>query len=58
VATYEFHPPVIIMLARVLHELSMPALAKAVVLTGLSGGASFVLSETVFRRVPLLRQIL
>ena len=57
-SVYVFHPPIIILLARWLHDLAMPALVKVAVLTGLSAIVSFGLSHTVFRRIPLLRKIL
>jgi fucose 4-O-acetylase-like acetyltransferase len=57
-SVYVFHPPIVVMAARVLHGVLWPALAKFVVLTCLSTVASFVLSAAVFRRIPGLRRIL
>jgi surface polysaccharide O-acyltransferase-like enzyme len=57
-SVYVFHPPIVIMIARSLHGISMPALVKIAVLTGLSAVAAFTLSDTVLRRLPLLREIL
>lgn len=57
-AVYLFHPPVIIALALLLHALPAAALFKAVLLTVTAAVATFALSALVFRRIPLLRQIL
>jgi glucan biosynthesis protein C len=57
-SVYVFHPPIVVMTARVLHGVAWPALSKFVALTCLSAVASFVLSAAVFRRIPALRQIL
>jgi hypothetical protein len=57
-SVYAFHPPIVIMAARLLHGMSWPALPKFIVLTVLSTVASFVLSVAVFRRIPGLRRIL
>jgi len=57
-SVYVFHPPLVVMTARVLHWVAWPALPKFVALTCLSAVASFVLSAAVFRRIPALRRIL
>jgi surface polysaccharide O-acyltransferase-like enzyme len=57
-AVYLFHPPVIIALALLLHPLSLPALAKAALLTVAAAVATFTLSAVVFRRLPILSRIL
>jgi glucans biosynthesis protein C len=55
---YVFHPPIVIVTARMLHRLAVPAIPKFVILTLLAAAASFILSAGVFRRVPLLQRIL
>jgi hypothetical protein len=57
-SVYVFHPPIVVMAARMLHGLSSPAVSKVVILTGLSSVASFALSAAVFRRIPGLRRFL
>ena len=57
-SVYVFHPPILILCARLLHPVLWPALLKFVLLTFLSAVASFVLSAAVFRRIPVLREIL
>ena len=57
-SVYVFHPPILILLARLLHPVSWPVLVKFVVLWVLSAICSFALSAAVFRRIPLLRKIL
>jgi glucan biosynthesis protein C len=57
-AVYLFHPPILIAIALGLHSLELPIVAKTIVLTALAGVASFGLSAMVFRRIPILRQIL
>jgi fucose 4-O-acetylase-like acetyltransferase len=57
-SVYVFHPPIVVMGARLLHGVLWPALIKVVILTCLSSTASFVLSAAVFRRIPLLRRVL
>ena len=57
-AVYVFHPPILIIGARLLHCLAWAPLAKFVVLTVLTAVAAFALSARVFRRIPLLRAIL
>ncbi len=55
---YVFHPPILIITARMLHAVEIPAIPKFVMLTLLAAVASFVLSAAVFRRTPLLQRIL
>ncbi len=55
---YVFHPPIVILTARMLHGVAIPAIPKFAVLTLLAAIASFVLSAAVFRRIPVLRRIL
>jgi glucans biosynthesis protein C len=57
-SVYVFHPPIVILAARVLHRFSWPAIPKFLALTGIAIVVSFVLSATMFRRIPLLRSIL
>jgi Acyltransferase family len=57
-AVYVFHPPIVILLARLLHPFLLPAIPKFLLLTFLAVILSFALSAAVFRRIPLLRDIL
>ena len=57
-AVYLFHPPVLIAIALLLHGLSAPALVKDLMLSSGACVATFVLSGLIFRRIPLLRNIL
>ena len=57
-SVYVFHPPIVILAARLLHHFSWPAIPKFIALTCIAVVASFVLSATVFRRIPVLRVIL
>lgn len=57
-AVYVFHPPIVIAGARLLQRLSLHPLAKFALLTGFAVIVSFALSAAIFRRIPLLRQIL
>jgi glucan biosynthesis protein C len=57
-AVYLFHPPVLIALAIALHSLAAPALVKAALLTAGAAVVTFVLSATVFRRLPGLSRLL
>ena len=57
-SVYVFHPPILILAARVLHCISWPAIPKFVALTYIAVVLSFVLSAAVFRRIPILRAIL
>src|SRR5581483_5028134 len=51
-SVYVFHPPVVIMAARILHGISWHPLLKFVLLTGVAAAVSFTLSAAVFRRIP------
>lgn len=57
-SVYVFHPPIVILAARVLHAFPWPPLLKFVVLTAAGIATSFILSAAVFRRIPVLRRIL
>ena len=57
-SVYVFHPPILILAARALHSLAWPAIPKFCLLTTIAAVASFTLSAAVFRRIPLLRDIL
>ena len=57
-SVYVFHPPIVIMAARMLHGCLCPPVVKFIILTCLGVVASFALSAAVFRRIPLLREIL
>lgn len=57
-SVYVFHPPVVILGARMLHGLGWHIVAKFALLTVLASVVSFGLSAAVFRRIPLLRAIL
>jgi len=57
-SVYVFHPPILIMVARMLHPLHGPAVFKFALLTCLVTVLSFSLSALVFRRIPILREIL
>ncbi len=57
-SVFGFHPPFVILGARLLHGLPLVPLAKFVVLTGLGVSVTYALSALVFRRIPYLRAIL
>lgn len=57
-SVYVFHPPIVILGARMLHGIEWPPLIKFVMLTTIGVVVSFALSAAVFRRIPLLRAIL
>jgi peptidoglycan/LPS O-acetylase OafA/YrhL len=57
-SVYVFHPPILIAAARLLSAVHGPPLLKFVSLTVVAAVASFVLSATVFRRIPGLRAML
>jgi glucan biosynthesis protein C len=57
-AVYLFHPPVLIAIAIALHGFGAPALIKVLVLSLATCFAAFALSGLIFRRLPLLRNIL
>ena len=57
-AVYAIHPPVLIMSARLIQPLQWPSAALFATLWALAGIGSFASSALVFRRLPLLKQIL
>jgi glucans biosynthesis protein C len=57
-AVYLFHPPVIIAIAILLHEVAGPPLLKAALLTLAAAFITFSFAALVLRRVPLLRRVL
>lgn len=57
-AVYLFHPPVIVGLALLFRGFEAPALARAATLTAAAAVVTFALCALVFRRIPLLQQIL
>jgi hypothetical protein len=56
-SVYVFHPPLVILGARLLQGVAWHPLSKFAVLTIIASAASFVLSAAVFRRIPGLRAI-
>lgn len=57
-SVYVFHPPIVIIGARMVHGVPWPPLVKFAALTCIGVVASFGLSAAVFRRIPVLRAIL
>jgi glucan biosynthesis protein C len=57
-AVYLFHPPVIIVLAILLHGVAAPPLLKAALLTLSAAVVTFSAAALVLRRIPPLRRIL
>jgi surface polysaccharide O-acyltransferase-like enzyme len=57
-SVYVFHPPLVIIGARMLHSVTWEPLVKFAVLTFIACVTSFLASATVFRRIPVLRSIL
>lgn len=57
-AVYVFHPPIVILAARLLHSLAAPPIVKFLVLTIAGVVVTYVLSAAVFRRLPVLRSIM
>ena len=57
-SVYVFHPPFVILGARLLHPIVGAPLFKFAALTLVACAATFVLSAAVFRRIPVLRTIL
>ncbi len=55
---YVFHPPIVIAIARLMHGLAWPPLAKFGLLTAASALVSFAICAVLLRRLPLLRRIL
>jgi glucans biosynthesis protein C len=57
-SAYVFHPPFVIIAARLLQSVLWLPILKFVVVTLLGAAASFSLSAVLFRRIPVLRRIL
>ncbi len=57
-AVYVFHTPILISISRMISGVHFPLLLKFAALTLISIAVSYALSSWVFRRLPLLRQIL
>ena len=57
-AVYVFHAPILIALSRMFSGVHGPLLLKFAVLTLVSIAVSYALSSLLFRRLPLLKQIL
>lgn len=57
-AVYVFHPPVLIAITLLMHPWQGPAVARFVVASVLAVTATFLVSEFVFRRIPLLKKVL
>jgi glucans biosynthesis protein C len=57
-SVYVFHPPIVILGARLLHPLAWNPIAKFAALTMLAIVATYALSELAFRRIPFLKAIL
>lgn len=57
-SVYVFHPPILIYAATALRSLRWPSVAMFLMLWFIAVIASFTLSATVFRRIPILKRIL
>jgi surface polysaccharide O-acyltransferase-like enzyme len=57
-SVYVFHPPILILAARLLHGVMWQPTLKFLVLTVIAASASFLLSAAVFRQTPFLQRIL
>lgn len=57
-AVYLFHTPILIALSKVMIGLHIPLLLKFVVLTLISIAVTYTLSALIFRKIPLLKNIL
>jgi glucans biosynthesis protein C len=57
-SVYVFHPPIVILGARLLHGVHWHPLLKFAALTLIGVVATYALSAAVFRRIPYLRAIL
>jgi fucose 4-O-acetylase-like acetyltransferase len=57
-SVYVFHPPVVILMARLMQGMHWHPLLQFCLLTLISAVLSFVLSAVVFRKIPFLRQVL
>jgi hypothetical protein len=57
-SVYVFHPPIVILAARILHGCLWPPILKFIILTAIGAVVTFALSAALFRRIPILRNIL
>ena len=57
-AVYVFHAPILIALSRIISGIHAPLLLKFVALTLISIAVSYALCSFLFRKLPLLKQIL
>jgi surface polysaccharide O-acyltransferase-like enzyme len=57
-SVYVFHPPIVILAARMLRGCAWPPILKFIILTGTGVAVTFALSAALFRRTPILRNIL
>jgi fucose 4-O-acetylase-like acetyltransferase len=57
-SVYAFHPPIVILGAKLLHPLAWNPIASFAALTMLAVVATYALSELAFRRIPVLKEIL
>ena len=57
-SVYVFHPPILILAARLLHGFEWPSVLLFLALTTVAVTSSFILSALLFRRIPLLKRIL
>ncbi|HEY4112076.1 acyltransferase family protein [Puia sp.] len=57
-AVYVFHPPILIVITRLMSGWPGEPLLKFLVATALSIAVTYLLSATVFRRIPVLKNIL
>ncbi len=57
-SVYVFHPPIVILAARILRGCTWLPILKFIILTGIGVAVTFALSAAVFRRTPILRNIL
>jgi peptidoglycan/LPS O-acetylase OafA/YrhL len=57
-AVYVFHPPVLIAITLLMHPWQGPSIARFAIASVLAVTATFLASEFVFRRIPLLRYVL
>jgi len=54
---YMFHPPILVALTMAIHDVPLPPLMKAALLTALAALVTFTISGAVLHRAPLLRAI-
>ena len=57
-SVYVFHPPIVILAARMLRGCAWLPILKFIILTGIGVVMTFALSAALFRRVPILRNVL